>query len=528
MGTITEIGDSKRQQIREQVEARRQHEEQGQAHDSGNGPPLSSSFVMECFRANEVGDGTLFAELHRGRFVHNCDTKDEWWMFEGHSWRLDKTGRRLNAVEEVVACYLTEAARLEAERKQALADEEPQKAKQLAAVIGGLRKRARQLRGTSRRDSCLRCARTCSLPLTISYDDLDQRPMLFACKNGVIDLATGLLRPGRPEDYLTKASPIEYTGINESAPVWHRFLDDCLADPEVIGYLQKLLGYAMTGLATIRIFPVFYGMRGQNGKSTIMDILYYIMGPMAGPIQSEMLTAGSRNNSSAGPSPDIMDLKGKRLVWGSETEEGQRFAAAKVKLLTGGDPLVGRNPNDRYQTTFNPTHTLFLLTNEKPHAPAHDNAFWIRQRLIEFPYTFVDDEPKEAWEKRADPELAEKLRAEAPGILAWLVKGCLLWQREGLATPEKIKKATAQYRRNEDRIADFIDHCCEVHPERAINATELYKAFKEWWRENVNQTPLTQRKFGDLMTMRFAKQTSGTTTYFGLGLKDKGEVPKGG
>jgi putative DNA primase/helicase len=236
-----------------------------------------------------------------------------------------------------------------------------------------------------------------------------------------------------------------------------------------------------------------------------------------------MLTAQRNVKSSSGPSPDVMDLKGKRLVWASEPEEGQRFAVGKVKLYSGGDPLVGRFPNDRNQTTFFPTHTLFMLTNHKLHAPADDNGFWIRQKLIDFPYTYVED-PKEPWERKAVGDLFDQLKKEASGILGWLVAGCLLWQKEGMKTPEKIRKATAQYRRAEDQIADYIDQCCKINPNSRSGATDLYKVFKFWWVANVNNKPLSQRKFGDLMTLRFDKeQPTGRVEYLGVEIDIQGD-----
>lgn len=501
--------------MREKVESRKKEESQKKSNE----PPdeIDSDFIWECFEANEVGDSMLYNALHRGQFVHNSDTKGEWYCFENHSWELDKTGRALAAVENVVALYLQEAAQLKEKIDEAIKEENDKRVKYFRGLVKAFKARANKLRTVRGRENCLKAAATNNEPIVISYDELDQRPMLFACENGVVELATGLLKDGDPEDYITKASPIEFKGLDEPCPKWEEFFSDCIENEEVIHYLHKVLGYAITGEDTVRIFPVFWGERGQNGKGTIMDMIFHILGPLAGPIQSEMLTAQLKSKSSSGPSPDIMALKGKRIVWGSETEEGQRFAAAKVKLLTGGDPLVGRNPNDRHQTTFLPTHTLFLLTNEKPHAPPQDNAFWMRQKLIEFPYTYVDFEPEKTWEKKAAPGLKNELKKEASGILAWLVRGCLLWQKEGLQVPDKVKKDTVDYRRAEDQIADFVEQCCELNPDEKAMASDLYAVFKVWWKECVTPKPLSQRKFGDMMTLRFEKgKPRGVVEYYGL------------
>lgn len=506
--------------IRKAIEKRRENEEM--PDDNEPGPPeIDSEFIWECYHANEIGDSMLFNTMHRGKFIRNASTKGEWLIFSDHSWSLDRTGRALAAVESIARLYLEEADRVEDkidEAKTAL------KNKETIAALEGQKKaliaRAKRLRSVVGRENCLKCAATNMDPLTTTYEDLDQDPWLFGVANGVIDLRSGVLRKGRAADLITRASPIEYDGVAE-CPNFINFLSECIADDEVVDYLIKVIGYALTGLTTLRIFPVFYGKYGQNGKGTLVDIIYYIFGQLAGPIASEMLTATRNTKSSSGPSPDIMDLRGKRFVWASETEEGQRFAVAKVKLYTGGDPLVGRSPNDRHQTTFYPNHLLCLLTNNMPHAPTNDNAFFIRQKQIEFPYTFVD-EPKEKWEKLAVPGLIDTLKKEAPGILALFVKGCLLWQKEGMKTPKKVKNDTAAFRRSEDQIADFVEQCCVVNPDLQAGATDLYNEFKKWWMENVNKNPLSQRKFGDRMTERFHKeQPKGSVVYFGIGLRSK-------
>lgn len=512
---MTDQGE-KGKTIADEVEARRQAEAAQEADTET--PEITSDFVWECFRANTVGDSILFNAKHKGRFIHNADTKGEWLMFEGHSWKLDRTGRALAAVEEVALLYLNEVELLKVKITEARQVDDTAKVKDYQGQIAALKKRVNTLRSVPGRKNVLECAATNQDPLTCTYEDLDQDPWLLGVANGVIDLRTGKLRPGRPEDLITKASPIEFKGIDEPCDRFKLFLKECLDDDEIVAYLQKIKGYTITGLRTLRIFLVFFGDRAQNGKSTLMDIMYHILGPLSGPIQSEMLTATRNVKSSSGPSPDIMGMKGKRLCWASETEEGQRYAVAKVKLYCGGDPLIGRFPNDRHETTFLPSHTLYLLTNHKPHVSSDDNGFWIRQKLIEFPYTFIND-PKEAWERKADTDLFVQLQAEASGILGWMVAGCLLWQKEGLVEPAKIKKATAEYRRAEDQIADYVEQCLLLNPNEREWATDLYKVFKVWWIANVNNKPLSQRKFGDLMTMRFEKeQPTGRVEYLGITL----------
>ena len=297
--------------------------------------------------------------------------------------------------------------------------------------------------------------------ISVRGDQFDCKPWLLACDNCVIDLRTGEGRPGRREDLLTKASGIKWKDVLHPAGLWEQSLLEIFGgDDELVGYLQRLLGYGITGQTTEHCLPIFYG-RGRNGKTTIIETLCHVLGPLARPIQSEILMdQGRYRRSSAAPSPDIMGLRGLRLAFASELDEGRRISPSRVKWLTGGDTLVGRNPHDRFEVEFVPTHLLILSTNEKPSAPADDFAFWERVHLIPFPVSFVTHKPQIKNERPADKTLLERLKEEGSGVLAWLVRGALAWQEQGLSPPLCVVHATQEYRRDEDLLADFIEACC--------------------------------------------------------------------
>ncbi|MCP4022277.1 MAG: DNA primase, partial [Desulfobacteraceae bacterium] len=225
-----------------------------------------------------------------------------------------------------------------------------------------------------------------------------------------------------------------------------------------------------------------------------------------------------RTGSSAGPNPDIVTLFGLRLAIASETEENGKIATARVKQMTGNDSMRARSPHDKYEIEFRPSHTLFLLTNHKPHAPADDFAFWERVFLIPFNLSFVNREPQNGNERKADPHLSQKFDKELPGILAWMVKGCLEYQRYGLQAPAVVKDAVESYRRDEDIVADFLDDCCVVRPECSVGASEIYDTFKEWWKANISNKPPSQPKFGRWLKRRFESRKTPNVKYFGVGL----------
>jgi putative DNA primase/helicase len=358
--------------------------------------------------------------------------------------------------------------------------------------------------------------------LSVSIDQFDKKPWLLACKNAVIDLRTGEARPGRPDDFILKASPADWWGIDHPAPTWESFLYEISEGKEdIVSYLGRMLGYAIAGLTTEHIFVIFTG-QGRNGKGTLIDTLIkYVLGPLAAPIQTEMLLSQRYSRNAAAPSPDIMALQGLRIAFTSETDEDRYISPSRVKWLTGGDVLVGRSPNDKYETHFIPTHTLIMSTNHMPHASSDDFALWERIHLVPFNLSFVDRKPVRDNERRADKTLPERLGKEAPGILAWLVRGCLQWQKHGLYPPAIVVDATHKYQRKEDILGDFIDECLIEDPASEIKANQLYEIFKGWWEENMSKNPWSVKKFGQLMSRRYKKEKHSTYIYYGICSKNR-------
>ena len=516
-------------QVRDRVAAEETLNDPG--GDPGDGKP-SSKLINDCMFANVHGDGSLFAWLFREKFVYNKNKK-EWFVWNGQYWEHDIMGLTLGAVEDLVTCYLDEYRKIsekitklvesgETDSADGAEKEKGYKVKQAALL-----KRARQLRDEKRRNGCLNFSHTLKEgSLGINGREFDRDPWLLACANGVINLKTGDLEDGRPGDYISMASPIEWQGIDAPADLWEKTLLEIFAgDEEIVAYLQRLFGYCITGIVTEKVFPILLGKSGWNGRSLIMDTFNYVMGPLVCGIPSEMLLSSRNIKSSSGPSPDIMILKGRRLVFASETDDGHKFNAAIVKKLTGKDELQGRNPNDKYFTFFDPTHKLILMTNTPPAAPSHDKAFWERVHLINFPISFVNREPQDDTERRAILNLDTQVKKEAPGILAWLVRGCLLWQKYGIDPPKQVTEATMRYRRNEDILADYIEECCLREAGAKEEAGKLYARFVRWYHDNIGKKEPTGTTFGKMLSHKFDKSKSGgRNIYHGICLADGQEA----
>jgi putative DNA primase/helicase len=256
-----------------------------------------------------------------------------------------------------------------------------------------------------------------------------------------------------------------------------------------------------------------------------LETIKLILGDLAGPLPSESLLEQKFTQSGAAPSPDIMVLRGRRIVWASETGKGRNLNLEKVKWLVGDDRITGRHVYGKRQIEFAPTHTLFLLTNHKPHLKDNNTAM-DRLCLIPFELSFVD-EPHATNERKKDGELKDKLMKEAPGILAWLVKGCLLYQRQGLNRPHIIKQATQEYRNEEDIYAQFIEEYCNKLLDGRVRAFEFFKAYEQWCGQN-GYKPDESTDFGIKMKRIFKNERDNKGVYYrGVQLKSYWHILQG-
>lgn len=486
-------------------------------------PTVKPDFVAECAKFGEKGDGLLHCALHTGQFVYVPETKT-WYAWTGQHWEATHIHKVEASVEAVGTKYLEVAAHYEKQAQQIKDAGDKAAAEKMAAKAELLKRRANTLNSARGVNSCLKFTLANQTPLIAKPDQWDSDPWLLGVKNGVVDLRTGELRPGRPEDYMRRACPVEWKGLDYPAPVWERTLSEIIGAADgVVPYLQKVFGYSITGLSSEPLFLMLYGDRGRNGKTVIMETFKKVMGPYMGPVPAEMLLDRHIPKDPDSASPTIMQLNGLRIVWASETNENRRFSTSQVKLLSGSDSLSGRYLWDRENTEFRPTHTLFLLTNFLPRAPSHDTAFWERLKLINFPYRFVD-QPSGEFDRQRNPKLEQDLGDELSGILAWIVRGCLLFRTEGLTPPAAITNATADYRVEEDTMQLFVDLCLEEgRPnEDRLSATEVYEVYKEWHRKFINpKTVPSIHLFGRQLGAKIEKRkVGGHTWYYGVVFSD--------
>lgn len=473
---------------------------------------LDFEFVNKCFLANEVGGSELYSHLHRDSFACN-DTSEKWMAFVGPHWEVDNMNRRtLNGIEKVVDVYLEYLlAPIETELNGIDFSDKEQKAKAgpLLARRKTLLARIDRMRERSGRNALLACAATNSNPLFITPDQLDQNQLLLPVVNGVYDLAKDEFRDGVPQDYLTSCSPYPFNGLDAKCPTFEKYLFESIGNNQAdYDCLRCHLGYAVTALRKERMFMVFYGPHGQNGKGTLLNILNKILGTMAGSLQTEMLMQQRGGAKVGGPTPELMDLKGKRIIWASETEENQTFAHGLIKKWSGGDEISGRYMGKDEINRFDPTHTLALLCNKLPTAPAWDDAFWARIRVFLFPFSYRSAAMcTEPYHRVADGDLEEKILAEASGVIAWLVESYRMYCRDGLRLSPNVEKWSQEYRYNEDNIQHFIDACCKVDKsdpsvDNREKASDLYGRYKVWHENQDTTRALNNKKFSEALQLK--------------------------
>lgn len=500
--------------IQEAVERRKKG---AQLADTPSRP--SSEFVRQCINAGELGMGMLLAELlrHKYRYVPNWG---QWFAWNQTHWRLDELNEICADVElALVQCIQDEICLLASEQ----AGKDEAEVNKLTAIIKNAYRCIKHLRSVRGRNNALTMAQACPNSLAVSANHLDLRPTLLACKNAVIDLEAGRAKEIRQDDYLTMASPVEWRGIDAPASVFDAFLHEIYnGDEELVEYIQRMFGYAASGLCVEQFFPIFWG-KGRNGKGTLINIIRYVMGPMAAAVQSEMFLEQFGKRSSAGPSGDIKALKGLRMAFGSELDVGKRLSQARIKWLTGDDELVARAPYDKLETRWKPTHTLFLLTNPKPNIVGGDYGFAKRLHFIPHQLSFVYDEPTKPFERRAIKGLADIIiKEEASGVLAWLVRGFQDWMKKGgLCPPEIVTSATQDYLLSEDLIGQFIEDCIIEDPTAWELAINVYNAFVGWHVKNGGDEKhvMSQHIFGKIFSDRYERKKVGLYRYIGVRLR---------
>jgi len=345
-------------------------------------------------------------------------------------------------------------------------------------------------------------------PIPAGVEDFDRDPFLLNLNNGTYELKTGIFRDHSPGDLISRVAPVSYDP-EATCPNWLTFLRRVLAeDPDLLAFLQRAVGYSLSGATSEECLFILHGS-GANGKSTFVDTIAALLGDYA--IQTPTETLMMRRSDA--PTNDLARLRGARFVASAETEEDQKLAESRMKVMTGGDPIVARFLHREF-FEFVPEFKVWMSCNHKPVVRGTDHAIWRRIRLIPFEVQIPREEQ--------DPSLkgpAGKLQSELQGILNWALGGYQEWTDRGLDPPTRVVDATDAYRTDMDSLASFIsDRCIEKSQCRANTGT-LYDQYRTWCEE-TGESVMTKTALGRKLTERGYKngKARGKRIWLGIGL----------
>jgi putative DNA primase/helicase len=407
-----------------------------------------------------------FANRYAGGLRYDHDV-GAWYLWDGVIWRQNKTGIAFHWARELA---------------RELAAKEPDRIRYVASKVAFA-------------SAVERAARSDPVH-AVTSEVWNRDPFLLGSPGGTIDLRTGFLRPAKPEDGITKsvlARPAETAGC----PLWLRFLKEATSgDVEMIRFLQQWCGYCLTGDVREHALVFVHG-GGGNGKGVFLRTIVGILDSYAvtAAMDTFMAAAGERHST------DVAMFCGARLVTAQETEEGRPWAEAKIKALTGGDPITARFMRcDNF--TFQPTHKLTFSGNHQPVLHGVDDALQRRFHMV--PFT---NKPKEP-----DKVLEEKLKAEWPGVLRWMIDGCLDWQKNGLVPPQSVKDSTTEYFANQNLFAQWLEDLCDAEPgngHKKETSAALFKSYAAYMIK-AGEKPPNRRVFADTMEKRGFRKDRGT------------------
>lgn len=442
----------------------------------------------------DTGNAAVFAQMHQQllRYVPGAG-----WMLYGRGrWRRDETNGVMTFARSVALRYHKNAE---------LLLEAGERDDYLAMV-----RWAYATQGLSKLKAMVELASS-EQQLVARMEAFDADPLSLNTASGVLHLPSGLLQAPAPDHMCTRQARAAYDPQARSA-LWLRTLEKALPDPAVRDYFQRLIGYCLTGQTGEQVMAVLHGS-GSNGKSTLLGAILHALGDYASTVRPELFM---ERDGDRIPN-DLAALPGVRLAVTSEGGKKLRLDEGLVKRITGGDEIQARFLH-REWFTFTPQLKVLFLTNHRPIISGTDHGIWRRIHLIPFEVTIGEAE--------RDPELAEKLKGEATGILTWAVEGYEAWSRLGLNPPERIRAATRAYREDMDVVGPFLDQCCVMTLAAKIPKGELYGAYLAYC-EREHERPLGKRTFSERISERGIDDGRGHANiheWRGIGLRSVGDL----
>lgn len=492
------------------------------------------------FDDNHLGDARRFSERFSGMLVFD-NIQGRWYRYNCTHWFQDRGRTHKHSVAEVADDYKVQSAyygkrateEMDTPRyKDKTKTDKKEHLKPFFANQKAWAARAKELKDPTRINKVLDMASVAAPGyLGIVGKEWNQDPYLFACGNKVIDLRDGKALDPDPTFYINRASEIEWTHLNDESELWEEFLEQVFnGDKELIDYIQKCVGYWMTGLMTFQEFYCLWGKQGRNGKGVFFRTLRKVMGSYFQMMPSKYLLDEKSLQNTDKPDQHLVSLEHTRLACASEAPKRARFSEGAIKLLSGGDPISCRGMYSLDVTEYIPKFKILFATNRVPAVNGDDKAFQERLRIIKFPCTFkqgVEADP-EAKIYPMDPKLEEKLHTpeSLSGILAWCVRGANEFISSGnLIPPDSVLADTQDFMESNDFAGEFINDRLIVHKDAPETNTpaecktqmkDIYAAFKEWCLEEKS---IPEQKIWTMNTL--GKDFGNRTDFFRVSPRNK-------
>jgi putative DNA primase/helicase len=444
----------------------------------------------------DLGNARRLVKRH-GKNIRFIPEWKKWIVWNGSHWKIDNDGAAMRLAKDTVETMYEEAF------KTAVNSERD-----------ALLKHAIKSQAEARLKAMVNLAES-EPSVVLSAKELDADPWLIGVQNGVIELKTGQFRPASQEDLITKQANVAFD-LEAKCPEWRKLLDTVTgSDADLQSYIQRVVGYALTGLVCEEVLFVLHGT-GRNGKSTFRETVHAVLGDYALAADASLLT---ERKQAGGATEEIARLKGRRFVAVNETAENDQLNEARVKFITSQDMISARNLYG-HLFDFYPSHKSFLTTNHKPIVRGTDEGIWRRIHLLPFTVAIAADKVERDFRER-------RLMPELPGILNWALDGLAAYLKQGLNPPTTVLASTQGYREDMDVVGQWITERCEMDPKASVATQLAYDDYFRWASQEVGwqlQKPRFRRQLSD-RGFTADKGAHGKRIIQGMRLKPAGAAP---
>ncbi len=443
-------------------------------------PERADSGIYQ-YEWDERGVSELFALCYND-LARYCQENSSWYTYSKGKWVRDEHGL-------FTMGKLVEFTRLLTLYANGIEDSSTrEKYLKFCSKLGNRKFRENILRDATNKDA-----------LIISAAEFDANPFLINCQNGTLDLNTFEFHPHNSADLLTMMTAIEYKpGI--ICDRWERFINEImLGDADKIDYVQKALGYSITGDPSCECMFLIWGSTTRNGKSTMLNTIEHLLGDYSSVSPVSIICKQSQGKNAESAAPMIASLKGKRFVTMAESEQYGKLDEEAIKQMTGGEEIKARNLYEK-PVTFLPQFTLWLSCNALPIVNDRSLFYSSRLRVIEMNRHFREEEQDNTLKS------VFKTADAMQGIFNWLVEGYRKFKAEGLQMPESVKQTVKKYEKENDLVAQFLDEHTVIKQNAFTRQKDLYDAYKNWCKQNGSYV-CTSRKLSAEMDAHSERYT---------------------